>query len=378
MKKMLFFAGIAVVLVALTMLGTSCQKEVNRPDMPEIIMSYERTVDGEVITERQAVANGQVVFLPDSTLNAAFWTNPLTSVTWTLSGPQTGEWVSDQLTIQFMYTGTYTLAISSFGVDWSITIIVGGDPTASQVGTRFVGSTFDGTMFHYTFRINRPIYVLDTDVLFRITELGDDVNAEYLPYLDGVSFVGTDSIDITFAYPPSGNESLNVKFIAGRMEGTDPVWFNADPDDPYKCQDAPPALDDILQANLKNGLALPPGQTFTVPAGASTSSADYGEDLPVVLMSVNPGTGLLHLWFFTLSENPVFRYKTDDDELDFTEMTPTSAGSGYWHVALPLAPANGYYTFDFGTGTGLGFIQDQFVPTSTLYYIPTSTLKLYL
>lgn len=378
MKKMLFFAGIAVVLVALTMLGTSCQKEVNRPDMPEIIMSYERTVDGEVITERQAVANGQVIFLPDSTLNAAFWTNPLTSVTWTLSGPQTGEWVSDQLTIQFMYTGTYTLAITSFGVNWNITIIVGGDPTASQVGTRFVGSTFDGSLFHYTFRINRPIYVLDTDVLFRITELGDDVDATYLPQLDGVSFVGTDSIDITFAYPPSGNESLNVKFIAGRIEGTDPIWFNADPDDPYKCQDAPPALDDILQANLKNGLALPPGQTFTVPAGVSNSSADYGEDLPVVLMSVNPGTGLLHLWFFTLSENPTFRYKTEDADLSFSEIAPTSAGSGYWHVSLPLAPANGYYTFDFGTGTGLGFVQDQFVPTSTLYYIPTSTLKLHL
>lgn len=378
MKKTLFFAVIAVLLGALAMLGTSCQKEVNRPDMPEIIMSYEKTVDGEVITERQAVANGQVVFLPDSTLNAAFWTNPLTSVTWTLSGPQTGEWVSDQLTIQFMHTGTYTLAITSFGVNWSITIIVGGDPTASQVGTRFVGSTFDGSLFHYTFRINRPIYVLDTDVLFRITELGDDVDATYLPQLDGVSFVGTDSIDITFAYPPSGNESLNVKFIAGRMEGTDPIWFNADPDDPYKCQDAPPAFTDILQANLKNGLALPPGQTFAVPAGVSNSSADYGEDLPVVLMSVNPGTELLHLWFFTLSENPTFRYKTDDTELTFSEITPASAGSGYWHVALPLAPANGYYTFDFGTGTGLGFVQDQFVPTSTLYYIPTSTLKLHL
>lgn len=375
---MRWIAIIAISLIGLTILGTSCQKEVNQPNMPDIMMSYQKTVDGQTITERQAVANGQVVFLPDSTITCAFWTEPLSSVNWTLSGPETGDWVSDQITIQFMYTGTYTLTISSFGVDWSITIIVGSDPEVSQVGTRFLGSTFDGTNFHYTFRINRPIYVLDTDVLFRITELGDDTEAEYLPQMDGVSFFGGDSIDITFAYPPSGNEALNVKFIAGRMEGTDPVWFNADPDDPYKCQDAPPALTDILQANLKNGLALPPGQTFTVPAGVSTASADYGEDLPIILMAVDPTTDLVNLWFFTLSENPIFRYKTDDLDLNFSEITPASAGSGYWHVALPIAPENDYYNFDFGTGTGLGFIQDQFVPNSTLYYSPVNALKLHL
>ncbi|MFA5644342.1 MAG: hypothetical protein WC928_02325 [Patescibacteria group bacterium] len=372
MKKLLFLA----LIIGLVAGFSSCQKDFNFDKGGD----FEVFVKTPQMSARLAVADKQTVFIPDSMITALFWTDPLTNVQWILSGPIVDTFTSaDQISLLFTYTGTYNLNIKSFGVDWDITIVVGTTPGISQVGARFLGSTFvdSSNLFYYTFRINKPIYVTTADTLFRISERADDISATYLPKFSGIAITtGGDSIDITFSYAPNSGP-LSVKFIAGIMKAGKPVWFNADPADPYKCQDAPPALTDILQANLKNGQALTPSGTFSLPSGASTTMGDYKEQFQVNLLSINPSSGILNVWFYSLDASPTFRW-TDTLSGTWNQVTTaTYIGSGYWHTTLPLNPANDYYIYDWGTGTST-FVQNKFVKESSMYYTPTGAIVIYL
>lgn len=369
MKKFFKSFVLVVFLTTLLVVITGCEKEANTPKKIGFFMSSDNFVS------KKAVANNQTVILPDSNLTVIFWSDPSTNVDWTLSGPMNQTWSStDQIGIKFLYSGTYTLNIKSLGVDWDITIIV-SDQSISQVGTRFVGSNYSNGEFYYTFRINKPTYINQTDSLFIIHELAGNAQAPYLPRYTGISFIVPDSMDLTFSYPPSGNANISVKFIAGRIENGVPIWFNAKPSDPYKCHDAPPAISDIFQVNLKNGLAVFPDQSFTIP-NASPNMGDYNNPVPVVLLSVNVATNTFNFWVYSL-ENPVFRYKQQATD-NWTEINLSNGSDGYFYVGLPLNPASGQYIYDFGTGNGASFIQSNLVNLSSMYYAPYSALIIVL
>jgi len=380
MKKLRIL--VILLVSSLALISISCKKDlIKEPPQQNnyrVFMSVGNNGSNGNLN-KAAVNNGQIIFLPDSQLTVLFWTEPLSLVNWSITGPQGQIWTNmDQISFRFDHTGTYVLNISSFGVNWNVTIIVGGNPADSQVWVRFVESTFSSNNFHYRFRMNKPSFVMPGDVLFRITELASNTGASYDPIYNSVIING-DSIDVIISVPPSGSLAVGYKFIAGKVQGVVPIWFDANPLNPYKCQDAPPLQNNIFHANFRNGIVIPGNETMPALSGPSPGSADYSANIPVILTHVNPSSGMLNIWMLSSSSPEIiFRYKTDETNPIWTELLATNVGGGYFNVSLPNNPVNGYYLFDYGVGIGANFVRDPMVTLSGTYHPASNALRLHL
>lgn len=336
------------------------------------------------VQPKSQINDGDIIIVYGAGKTIMFDTDPLTAINWTITGPPdttiVENWTNvEAITYKLPILGDYNVNPNlpgPYGFSWNMTVRVLGSPDELNiVDVRFVGSQWvavDST-FRYTYRINKPLFIT-TETLFRITELSADASAPYLPFYDGVNITpGGDSIDISFSYPANGLTAIKVKFIAGYMNASgDTIWFNAEPTSLYKCTE--PIDSDIFQATIYNGLEGTETTTFPTPTGVQPGMGDYGEDVSVVLMSL-PVTGGVDL--FLLSENATtFRYKELETD-PWIEVALTNMGNGRYSGAnLPENPTSGEHIFDYGTGTGAGFVQDPYVVMSSLYYTPYGAMVL--
>jgi hypothetical protein len=333
-----------------------------------------------VTPTKSQVSDGDIIVVYGTGKTVLMDTEPLTNIDWTITGPP-------DTTINLSWTGvpaiTYKVPVlGDYNVNphldglfsWNMTIRVLGSPDELNiVNTEFVGSEWipEDTIFRYTYKMEKPLFIT-TETLFRITELSSDSEAPYLPFLDGVYLnAAEDSIYISFDCSPS-LEPYKVKFIAGYFNAAgDTIWFNANPASPYKCTE--PVDADIFQATIYNGLEGVESAEFPLPVGVQPGIGDYNEDVPVVLMSL-PTTGGVDLYLLSQGAT-TFRYK--ENQVDpWIEVVLTDLGGSRYFVNLPDNPLSGEHIFQYGTGTGVDFVPDEYMSLSSLYYTPYLSMVL--